>query len=477
MVGKFCKLFNSFFKKFLHPCTHTAEGEIEYQRHYGQERRNGGETTGKNTVDTTTPFLLLAFMRTQNGLTAHLIDKAETHICHCGTTVQTSFFLHLLQNMLDGFLFVLRKSQSLNNQRVILYELSGSKSKGNISLQGMILYEMHDGMQTTVNGSSVIIGTAEVLPARSFLITGYMNGMLHHLVNTFVLHGTDRDDWNTQQTFHLVDSDGSTVVFHFVHHVQRQYHRDVQLHQLHGKVKASLYARRVYDVNDAAGMVVQNKLAAHHLLVRVGTKAVNAGQVCNLCVRIPLYHTILTVDRHTGEVAYMLATTRQLVEKCCLSAVLITHKGKGQFARKGRGSVRLGSIVITGTVLTQSWVLNGTFPFFFLSSRIICRTSQWGKRRGGLHLYLPGICQAECQLIAVNTQLHRVTHRRKLLQHYLSTGYYTHVQEMLSQSTCSTHLGDNGFLSYFQITKRHSIRIDSLFRVQSYTFFLNKSGK
>ncbi len=135
-------------------------------------------------------------MRTQNSLLAYLIDKAETHIGHCGTTVQTSFFLHLLQNMLDGFLLVLRKSQSLDNQRVTLYKFAGSKAEGNFCLQSVIFYEMHDGMQTTVNGSSMIIRTTKVLSAWPFLITGNMNGVRHHLINTLVLHGADGDNGN-----------------------------------------------------------------------------------------------------------------------------------------------------------------------------------------------------------------------------------------------------------------------------------------
>ena len=337
--------------------------------------------------------MLLAFTWTQNCLTAHLIDKAETHVGHCGTTVQSSFFFHLLQNMLYGFLLVLRKSQSLDNQRVILYELAGSKAERNTGFQGVILNEMHDGMQTTVYGSSVIFGATEVLPTGSFLITGYMNGVLHHLVDTFVLHGTDGDDRNTQQTFHLVDSDGSAVVFHLVHHVQSQYHGDVQFHQLHRQVKATFNAGSVYDVDDTRRAVLQDKLATHHLFVGIGAKAVYAGKVRNQCVRITLYHTILTVNCHTWEIAYMLATTRQLVEKCCLSAVLVPHKGKGQLLSLGR-AVRLRRVMIPGAVLSQTGMLNRTLPFFFLSSRFVCSTPPSGERRGGFNLYFLRIGKA-----------------------------------------------------------------------------------
>ena len=159
-----------------------------------------------------------------------MVDEAETHICHGGTTVKAALLLHLLQDVLYGLLLVLREAQRFDNQWVVLYDFAGSKADGYLSLLCMILYEVHDGMQATVNGASVILGATEILSTRTLLVTGNVYGVCHHLIHTLVLHGADGDNGDAQQTFHLVDSDGSTVVFHLVHHVQCQYHGDIQLH-------------------------------------------------------------------------------------------------------------------------------------------------------------------------------------------------------------------------------------------------------
>ena len=39
--------------------------------------------------------------------------------------------------------------------------------------------------------------------------------------------------------------------------------------------------------------------------------------------------TVLAVNSDTREIAYVLVSTGKLVEKSCLSAVLVAHQGKG----------------------------------------------------------------------------------------------------------------------------------------------------
>ena len=122
----------------------------------------------------------------------------------------------------------------------------------------------------------------------------------------------------------------------------------------------------------------------------------------------------------------MLVAARQLVEKRGFAAILITHKGKGQFLCLGR-TMRLGWVVVSGAVLSQAGVLNGQLPVFFLSISIF-----QGEWRVGVYLYFLCIRQSKRQFVSMNTQLHRVAHRCKLLQHHLGTRDYSHVQEMLS---------------------------------------------
>ena len=102
-----------------------------------------------------------------------------------------------------------------------------------------------------------------------------------------------------QHRFHLVDAHRAAVAAHFVHHVQRQNHGDIQLHQLHGQVEVALnivdatnIERNLYltiqlhqlhgqvevaldvggvhDIDDAGGLFADDELAGDDLLAGIG---------------------------------------------------------------------------------------------------------------------------------------------------------------------------------------------------------------
>ena len=67
--------------------------------------------------------------------------------------------------------------------------------------------------------------------------------------------------------------------------------------------------------------------------------------------------------------------------------------------------------------------------------------------REGLYFYLFSISQGQHQLIVVDSQFHRITHRSILLQFHHSARDDTHVQEMLASGTLASHGSDNSTLS------------------------------
>ncbi len=71
------------------------------------------------------------------------------------------------------------------------------------------------------------------------------------------------------------------------------------------------------------------------------------------------------------------------------------------------------------------------------------------------HLYLRGISQPQAQRIAVYQQFHRVAQRRIFQHLYLSTGYHTHVKEVLTQCALSPDLCYDGTAAYFQFLQCH----------------------
>ena len=130
----------------------------------------------------------------------------------------------------------------------------------------MVLNQVHDAVQTTVHRTSILIFAAKILSQRFFLIFGHMHGMLHQLIHTLVFGGGNRHHRNAQQAFHLVNADTPPVVPHLIHHVQRQHHRHIQLHQLHSEVKVTVNVTGIHNVDYSLRRLLYYKISGNHLL-------------------------------------------------------------------------------------------------------------------------------------------------------------------------------------------------------------------
>ena len=119
---------------------------------------------------------------------------------------------------------------------VALHHLGGGKAQRNACCHGVVFYQVHDAVQAAVHGSAVVVLVAKILPQGPLLVFCHVQGMLHQLVDAFVLGGRDGQHGNAQYALHLVHTHRAPVVAHLVHHVQGQHHGGVQLHQLHGQV-------------------------------------------------------------------------------------------------------------------------------------------------------------------------------------------------------------------------------------------------
>ena len=259
-----------------------------------------------------------------------LQNEAEPHIGEGSTAVETSFFLHLADDMLDCFLLILSQIECRSHEFITFYQLACGKTNWYVSSLSVIFDEMHDGMQATMDCSTMFFGTAKVLSSRPFMIASHMNGMTHNLVHTLVFHGADGNDGNAENPFHSVDTNGSTIAFHLVHHVESQHHRYVELHQLHGQIEVAFDVGSINDIDDPARITFQDEATADDLFAGVGTEAVNARKIGHDGIWVTFDDAIFAVDCHTRKVADMLLATRQLIEKSRLSAVLIADESKGE---------------------------------------------------------------------------------------------------------------------------------------------------
>ena len=111
------------------------------------------------------------------------------------------------------------------------------------------------------------------------------------------------------------------VFAHQVDHVDRDHHRDSQLHQLSGEIEVPLDVGAVHDVDDGVGLFGDQIASGDHLLQRVGGKGVDAGQILNDHILMALEAALLLLHRDARPVAHILVGTGQVVEQGRLAAV------------------------------------------------------------------------------------------------------------------------------------------------------------
>ena len=223
----------------------------------------------------------------------------------------------------------------------------------------MILDQVRHTVQATVNRAAVLGFSAEILLNRALLVMRDMQRMGHQLIDTGIFRRRDRHNRHAQHRFHRVDVHGAAVFGHLVHHVERDDHREMHFQKLHREVQVALDIRGIDDIHDRVRVLVHDEVARHDLLVRIRRHGVDARQVGDTCIGIPLDGTVLAVHGHAGEIAHMLVRARQPVEQRSLAAVLVAHERKAQ-----HGIVRQGiavALCMESAVLTESGML-GCLP-------------------------------------------------------------------------------------------------------------------
>ena len=133
-------------------------------------------------------------------------------------------------------------------------ELGGGKAHGDVGTLGMVFDEVHDAVQTAVNGAAMVVLVAKVLPYGGFLVFRDVDGMVDQLVDTLVFRGGNGHHGQTEDLLHLVHQNAAAVVAHLVHHVECQNHRRAQFHELHGEVEVALNVVGIHNVDDGLGL-------------------------------------------------------------------------------------------------------------------------------------------------------------------------------------------------------------------------------
>ena len=83
------------------------DGEVDDGHHDEDEDGDGGPLARQDAVDAAAALVFFTFLGFDDGFTAELLDKGETHLCHRCGTVEATFLFHLHDEVLKGLFLVL----------------------------------------------------------------------------------------------------------------------------------------------------------------------------------------------------------------------------------------------------------------------------------------------------------------------------------------------------------------------------------
>ena len=182
---------------------------------------------------------------------------------------------------------------------------------------------------------------------------------------------------------------------------------------------------------------LQNEVAGNQLLTAVGRHGIDAREIRDERVRIAADDAGLAVDRDAGEVADVLIGAGELVEERRLAAVLVAYEREGEHrvVRERIAAalrVELALLAEAGVLLAVLHRLPDVIGRLFFA---------------GLDLDPVRIRKTQREHIAVQAQLHRVSHRGELLHRDLRAGEHAHIQKMLAQRAFTADGGDDAGLA------------------------------
>ena len=417
----------------LQPSADNVEGEIKDRAHDDDEGRQCCKAAGEDVVELATAGMFLALMRLDDGFAANTEDEIEAHVGDGGGTVQAALSLHLTDDVFDGLLLVLVELERCFDAAVAFDELRRHKAHRYIRPLHVVFDEMHQSVDASVHGTAVLIVLTEIVAPRFFLIASNVDSVVDELGDALVFRRRDRHNRHAKLLLQSVDVDGATIGVDLVHHVQRHNHRNAQLQELHRQVEVALNVGGVHNVDDAAGLFLQQELPRHNLFAGVRRHGIDSRQVGDEGVGVTADDAVLAVHCDTREVADVLIGAGELVEKGGLATVLVADEGKSQRLLFRQRRFRL--LIVVDATFAETRMLSQR-----RARRCFVGVQQ--RRIDRFYLNVLGVGQAQRQFVAMHSELHRVAKRRQLHQLHIGTRDEPHIQKMLTQLVLATN-GNN----------------------------------
>ena len=217
--------------------------------------------------------MLPAFVRTYYCFTAQLFKERETHICKCRLSVHARFLLHYGNKVVESVMLFFRDRDFFLYQLIVFNKFCCGESNGKSCRLDFGFKKRCRRMNTAVYCGDRIVRditvSAEVHASRLFTIPCDMYCVVDKLIDTLILNRRYRHYGYTEYTFKVVYMDRTAVCFYLVHHVEGEYHRNTEFHQLHGKIKVTFDIRCVNYIDNTAEIIVKKKVTGHYLFARI----------------------------------------------------------------------------------------------------------------------------------------------------------------------------------------------------------------
>ena len=172
----------------LQPGAEPAEGDPEHESHDEQERGERREAPREDAVDGDRALVLAALAGLDHAGAAHGPDEREAHVGERGEAVGARLLLHLRDDVLERVELVGVKPESAAHELVALDQLGRGEAQRDPGVLGVVLDEVHDGMDAAVQRALVgAVRSAEVLPARQLAMARDVQHVLDQLGRPLVL--------------------------------------------------------------------------------------------------------------------------------------------------------------------------------------------------------------------------------------------------------------------------------------------------
>ena len=370
--------------------------------------------------------MLLAFVGPDYGFPAKGLQEAEAHIGHGRFPVQAGFFFHNVHQLVESRLLFRGQVQLFGNQPILFYQLGGGEADGELGPADVRLQEHGGGMDAAVHRAHRVLGIiafhAEVHPLGLDVPLGYKQGVVDELIDALIFGGGNGDYGNAQNVLQLIDADGAAVGPDLIHHVQRQHHGDLQLHELHGQIQVPLDVGGIHNVDDAAGMVLHQKVPGDNFLVGIGRQGIDARQIRDGGFGMVADGAVFPVHGDPREIAHVLVGTGELVEESGFAAVLVACQGEGQRT--------LPDDRLLAPALADTGVGDGSDPPLGRMGLLPIDVDI-------LNFNIFSLIQPQRQFIPAQSDLDRVPHGGYFLQYNFRFGRQAHIQQMVPKGPVS----------------------------------------